>query len=96
MSTNPMFEKLRRHLGAYRGEDLPAEICYFDRYRNLVVKPLLDASLDEIAFAVQTLHEESMVLSGRRNALEFLYSFSRKHGAVGADQIGQIAEEVTK
>ena len=96
MSTNPLFEKLRRHLGAYRGEDLPAEICYYDRYRNLVVKPLLDASLDEIAFAVQTLSEESKAISCRRSALDYLYTFSRKRGAVGADQIGQIAEEVTK
>lgn len=96
MSTNLMFEKLRRHLGAYRGEDLPAEICYFDRYRNLVAKPLLDASLDEIAFAVQRLNEESLAITCRRSALEYLYSFARKQGAVGADQIGQIAEEVTK
>ncbi|MBI5923829.1 MAG: hypothetical protein HY847_19550 [Betaproteobacteria bacterium] len=96
MTTHPLFEKLCRHLGAYRSDDLPVEICYLDRYRNLVVKPLLDASLDEIAFAVQTLHEESMAISSRRSALEYLYTFSRKRGAVGADQIIHIAEEVTK
>ncbi len=96
MSANPMFEKLRRHLGSYRGEFLPDDICYFDRYRNLVVKPLLDASLDEIAFAVETLKAENIAISCRRDALESIYAQARKHGAVGADRIGQIAEEVTK
>ncbi len=96
MNTKTLFENLVSHLGAYRGADLPCEICYFDRYRNLVVKPLLDATLDEIAFAVQTMSEESMAIGCRRNALEYLYSFSRKRGAIGADQISTIAEGVTK
>lgn len=29
MITNPMFEKLRRHLGTYLGKELPDEICYY-------------------------------------------------------------------
>lgn len=96
MSTQPLFEKLRRHLGSYRGEFLPDEVCYFDRYRNLVVKPILDASLDEIAFAIETLKAENVAIACRRDALETLYAQARKQGAVGADPIVRIAEGVTK
>lgn len=96
MSTHPIFENLRRHLGSYRGEFLPEQVIYLDRYGNLVAKPLLEASLDEIAFAIETLKAENVAIACRRDALEALYAQARKHGALGATPISQIAEEVTK
>ena len=59
MKTPTLHQSLQAKLGAYTGEHLTAAIRYQDRYGNLVEKPLLDATLDEVAFAIQTLNAES-------------------------------------
>ena len=53
MKTPTLHQSLQAKLGAYTGEHLTATIRYQDRYGNLVEKPLLDATLDEVAFAIQ-------------------------------------------
>lgn len=96
MTSADLIQQLRsKPLGLF-GEYLPDEIRYFDRNGNQVVKPLLDATLDEIAFAAQTLKAERAALSCRQQALEDMYALARKQGFLGADSIGRIVGEVTK
>jgi len=47
-----------------------------------------DATLDQIAFAVIALENEVRPISRRMNALRELYDLARKHGALGAQRIG--------
>lgn len=96
MTTPTLYESLQRKLGAYASEHLPPVICYQDRDGNTVEKPLLDATLDEVAFAVQTLGAEGSAIHRRRSALDNLYTLAREHGCLGADAISEIAAEVTK
>lgn len=96
MNPTNLLEKLRRDAVPLGSEHLPNEIRYYDRYENLVVKPLLDATVDEVVFAAQTLNAERSALSRRQSALEDVHAFARCHGYLGADRIGNIAEEVTK
>ncbi len=96
MNPTNLLEKLRREAVLLANEHLPNEIRYYDRYGNLVVKPLLDATVDEVVFAAQTLNADRSALSRRQSALEDVHAFARRHGYLGADRIGNIAEEVTK
>ena len=96
MKTPTLHQSLQAKLGAYTGEHLTAAIRYQDRYGNLVEKPLLDATLDEVAFAIQTLNAESASIHRRRSALDSLYTLARENGCLGSDTVGAIAVEVTK
>lgn len=95
MNTSTLYQSLQAKLGPYTGEHLSAVIRYEDRYGNLVEKPLLDATLDEVAFAIQTLGAESASIYQRRNALEKLYAIARERGCLGSDTVDVIAVEVT-
>lgn len=55
--------------------------------RDAVTKPLEDATLDEVAFAVVALDAECDEAYGRLSALKRLTTMARKKGAVGADRI---------
>jgi hypothetical protein len=55
--------------------------------RDAVTKPLEDATLDEVAFAVVALDAECDEAYGRLSALKRLTTMARKRGAVGADRI---------
>lgn len=48
-------------------------------------KPLIDASLDDVAFAVRGVEAEFDALSDRLYALKKLYRLARDAGGVGAD-----------
>jgi hypothetical protein len=96
MKTQTLHQSLQTKLDSYAGEHLTATICYQDRCGNTVEKPLLDATLDEVAFAIQTLSAEGSAIHRRRVALESLHTIARDHGCIGADTIGAIAVEVTK
>lgn len=96
MKTPTLYQALQVKLGTYAGEHLTATISYQDRYSNTVEKPLLDATLDEIAFSIQTLCAESAAIHRRRSALESLYTLAREHGCLGLNTVGEIALEVTK
>ena len=96
MNPNDLIDQLRRASVLYAGEHLPTEIRYQDRYGNFVIKPLLDAMVDEIVFAAQLLAAERSILSRRVSALEDVHAYARRHCYLGADRIGDIAEEVTK
>ena len=96
MKTPTLHQSLQAKLGSYSGEYLATTLRYLDRYGNTVEKPLLDASLDEVAFAIQMLSAESSAIHRRRSALDSLYTIARDHGCLGADTVGAIAAEVTK
>ena len=94
MNANTLIQKLRKEVMSLAGDNLPTEICYQDRYGNVVIKPLLDATLDELAFAAQTLNAERSALSRRQVALEDVYAHARKQGFLGADLIRGLVDEV--
>lgn len=48
-----------------------------------VVRPLEDATIDDLAFAIQGLEAESRVLHRRLSGLRDLYDLARKRGALG-------------
>jgi hypothetical protein len=96
MSTPTLHQSLQKKIGAFSGEHLPTTINYLDRYGNTVEKPLLDATLDEVAFSIQTLGTEISAIHRRRSSLESLYNLSREHGCLGLNTVGEIALEVTK
>ena len=96
MNTENLHKSLPKKIGSIFGEHLPATIKFQDRFGNTMEKPLLDATLDEIAFSMQLLQTESSAIHARRSSLERLYNLSREHGCLGSDTVSNIAVEVTK
>ena len=84
---------LRKQLPSIYGESLPTDIHYRNADGNLVAVALDAATVDELAFAIQTSSAEALALSRRRNALEDLHAEARKRVAHGADRITDIAWE---
>ena len=96
MKTPTLHQSLQVKLGSYAGEHLVTTLRYLDQYGNSVEKPLLDATLDEVAFSIQTLSAEGSAIHRRRSALESFYTLARDHGCLGQDTVAEIAVEVTK
>lgn len=96
MKTSTLHQSLQAKLGPYTGENLVTTLRYQDQNGNSVEKPLFDATLDEVAFSIQTLSAEGVVIYRRRSALESLYTLARDHGCRGQDTVSAIAVEVTK
>ncbi len=96
MKTPTLHQSLQVKLGSFAGEHLVTTLRYQDQYGNSVEKPLLDATLDEVAFSIQTLSAEGSAIHRRRSALESLYTLAREHGCLGQDTVSEIAVEVTK
>ena len=92
MSTN-LIASLRKQLPSIYGEHLPDDIRYRGADGHDVVVALDAATVDELAFAIQTANAEALALSRRRNALEDLHAEARKRAARGADRITDIAWE---
>ena len=84
---------LRKQLPSIYGESLPTDIHYRNADGNLVVVALDAATVDELAFAIQTTSAEASALNRRRNVLEDLHTEARKRAAHGADRIADIAWE---
>lgn len=82
---------LRKQLPSIYGESLPMDIHYRSTDGNLVVVALDAATVDELAFAIQTASAEASALNRRRNVLEDLHTEARKRAAHGADRIADIA-----
>ena len=92
MSTS-LIALLRKQLPSIYGESLPTEVHYRNADGNLIAVALEAATVDELAFAIQTASAEASVLNRRRNALEDLHTEVRKRAARGADRIADIAWE---
>ncbi len=96
MKTPTMHQALQKKIGSVYGDSLPASIKFQDRAGEIIEKALADASLDEIAFAMQLLQAENSAIHARRGALERLYNLAREHRCLGSDTVNVIAAEVTK
>ena len=92
MSTSPI-ASLRKQLPSIYGEHLPDDIRYRDADGHDVVVALDAATVDELAFAIQTANAEALALGRRRTALEELHTEARKRAARGADRIADVAWE---
>jgi len=92
MSTSPI-ASLRKQLPSIYGEHLPDEICYRGADGHDVVVTLDAATVDELAFAIQTANAEALALGRRRTALEELHTEVRKRAARGANRIADVAWE---
>ena len=96
MSTTKLHQMLQKKIGSVYGDSLPATIKFQDRTGNIIEKELVDATLDEIAFAMHLLQAENSAIHSRRGALERLYNLAREHRCLGSDTVKLIAAEVTK
>lgn len=92
MSTS-LIASLRKQLPSIYGEHLPDDIRYRDADGHDVVVALDAATVDELAFAIQTANAEALTLGRRRTALEELHTEARKRAARGADRIADVAWE---
>ncbi|SCK61269.1 hypothetical protein VAR608DRAFT_7027 [Variovorax sp. HW608] len=92
MSTS-LIALLRKQLPSIYGEHLPDDIRYRGTDGHDVVVALDAATVDELAFAIQTANAEALALARRRTALEELHTEVRKRAARGADCIADIAWE---
>jgi hypothetical protein len=92
MSTN-LIASLRQQLPSIYGDHLPGEIRYRRADGQDVVVSLDAATVDELAFAIQTANAESLALGRRRTALEELHNEVRKRAARGADRIADVSWE---
>ena len=92
MSTSPI-ASLRKQLPSIYGEHLPDDIRYRGADGHVVVVALDAATVDELAFAIQTANAEALALGRRRTALEELHTEVRKRAARGADRIADVAWE---
>jgi hypothetical protein len=92
MSTS-LIALLRKQLPSIFGESLPTDIHYRNADGKVVAVALDAATVDELAFAIQTASTEASALNRRRNALEDLHTEVRKRAARGANRIADIAWE---
>lgn len=64
------------------------------RQRPAIVKPIEDATLDDVAFAMLATEAEFNAVGDRLHALRKLYNLARQAGALGADRaVGAISNE---
>lgn len=71
----------------YALEDLPETIA-FPQYPGHEAKEpmdIVDASIDDIAFAIVAAEQESSAAYRRSSALQRLYKIAREAGAIGTD-----------
>lgn len=82
---------LRKRASSFYSDHLPTELRYRNNVGDEVTVAAENATVDELAFAIQLASEEQSTVSRRRAALEDLYQNARKSGALGADRITDIA-----
>ena len=92
MSTS-LIASLRKQLPSIYGDHLPDDIRYRGTDGHDMVVALDAATVDELAFAIQTANAEALALARRRTALEELHTEVRKRAARGADRIADVTWE---
>lgn len=88
--TSHLFEKLQKQLSSFYAEMLPTEIRFRDAQGVIAHRALEEATVDELAFAIQTINEESSLIARRRHALEEIYASARRQGAFGAKRLADL------
>ena len=71
----------------YALEDLPETIAFPQHpgHETKQAMPVVDATIDDVAFAIVAAELESSAAYRRSSALQRLYKIAREAGAVGAD-----------
>lgn len=90
MKTQPTLLQLLSTAHPYALVDLPSSIripAVETRRPDEVVRPLEEATIDDVAFAILGVEAEVRVVHRRLNALRELYDLARKRGALGADNV---------
>lgn len=95
-STPSLLDKLRDKVDSVRGNDLPDIIRYRDLHQNPIAKPLLEATLDEIAFVIDAIDQETLTLSMRKQTLDRLYRLARRIGGFGAQRVGDLVAQMVE
>ena len=78
----------RLRKASYALEDLPETIAFPQHPGELPREPLpiMDATIDDIAFAIVAAERESSAAYARSSALQRLYKLAREAGCIGADR----------
>ena len=78
----------RLRKASYALEDLPETIAFPQRAGDepREALPVVEATVDEIAFAIVEAERESTAAYRRAAALQRLYKFAREAGCIGADR----------
>jgi len=82
--TKPILDRLRE---AYGLAALPDAIdtTYLGEFGQPIRKPIAQATIDDIAFAIQALEDDSSVAYRRLSALRQLHERARRAGGLGAE-----------
>jgi hypothetical protein len=87
MTTSAAVTALRkRHIWLEGLPDSIAIPALEARQRPAIVKPIEDATLDDIAFAMIEVEAEFNAVGDRLHSLRKLYNLARQAGALGADR----------
>lgn len=90
MKTKTMLLDLLRKQPEMYLRDLPDAIripALGDNRADEVVRPLEDATVDDLAFAIQGMEAESRIHHRRLQGLRDLYDLARKRGALGVTTV---------
>jgi hypothetical protein len=87
----PLLTRLRKNLSFYSASlpDVVRIPANGSTRPDEVFRPLMDATIDDIAFAIQGVEAESRAIMRRSGALEELYEAARKRGAIGTTTIAE-------
>jgi hypothetical protein len=87
MTTSAAVTALRkRHIWLEALPDTVSIPALEARRRPVTVKPIEDATLDDIAFAMLGMEVEFNAVGDRLHALRKLYNLARQAGALGSDR----------
>lgn len=87
MTTSAAVTALRkRHIWLEALPDIVSIPALEARQRPATVKPIQDATLDDIAFAMLGAEAEFNAVGDRLHALRKLYNLARQAGALGSDR----------
>ena len=87
MKPQPTFNELLRRQAPGYFQSLPRTVTIPSKngnYSEILVLPLEDATLDELAFAIQALEADRHAICRRMYDLQDLYQLARKRGVLGA------------
>lgn len=87
----PLLTRLRKSLSFYSASlpDVVRIPATGTTRPDEVFRPLMDATIDDIAFAIQGVEAESRAIMRRSGALEELYEAARKRGAIGTTTVAE-------
>lgn len=92
MNTNPI-ALLRQCIPSLYSEYLPADLHIRNANGHEKFVALDAATVDDLAFAIQSLNQQVSTISRQRAALDDLYTTLRQRGARGSDRVVDATKE---